>query len=218
MWGKPPTSDPYTYHALKTTLYLMHSNVHGTKREVKPHICWSCKSQICFFHGAWHDWKRHRIVRQSHEEIGDKPRQIKRPKGALWPCYKVEGCEKRGVKQYPGFFFLEGGGFLIISPPLVDVRVWELWLNKRETCSPPLLTASIGPNEALIGGVGCCSLEKHRVSKAQWRWQQRLGKQWPKRAFLWTVCSAITSKARWQNIHQISMENIWKGPFERFCL
>ncbi len=30
--------------------------------------------------------------------------------------------------------------------------MWELWLNRRETCLPPLLTASIRPNEALIGG------------------------------------------------------------------
>lgn len=139
---------------------------------------------------------------------GDKPWKIKRQEGALWPRHKVEGVRKGELNS------TQVWGFLIISP-LVKVSVWELCLNRRETCLLPLLTASIRPNEALIGGVGCCSLEKHRVSKVQRRWQQWAGCQWPKWPFVWTVCSAITSKARWQHIHQISMENV-KGHLNAF--
>lgn len=70
------------------------------------------------------------------------------------------GCEKMGVKEYPGL------GLPNNFSSMVKVCAWESWLNRRETCSPPLHIASIRPNEALIGGVGCCSLEKHGVSKA----------------------------------------------------
>lgn len=140
------------------------------------------------------------------KRMGDKRQQIKRPQKCTLALLQSGGCEKRGVKQYPGLGLLNN-----FSNSIVKVWAWELWLNRHETCSPPLLTASIRPNEAIIGGVGCCSLGKHGVSKTQRRWQQRLGTLLPKRVFLWTVCSAIASKARWQNIHQISIANIWKG-------
>lgn len=66
-------------------------------------------------------------------------------------------------------------GFLSRLSSAVKVWAWESRLNRRKTCPPPLLTASVGPNEALIRGVGCCSLGKHGVSKPQWKRQQRAG-------------------------------------------
>lgn len=116
----------------------------------------------------WCDWKQYRNVWQSYKEIGDKPWYIKRAKGALWPCYRVEGVRKGELNR------TQVGGLLHNFSSVGRLCVWELCLNRRETCTLPLLTASFGPNEALIGGVGCCSLEKRRVSRTQWRWQQRL--------------------------------------------
>ena len=58
---------------------------------------------------------------------------------------------------------------------VVKVWVWELCLNGREACSLPQLTLSIGPNEALIRGVGCCSAGKHTVSKATMKMTTKTG-------------------------------------------
>lgn len=58
---------------------------------------------------------------------------------------------------------------------MVKVRVWALSLNRHEACLPPLLTVSIEPNEALIGGVGCCSLEKAQGQQSTMKMTTKTG-------------------------------------------
>jgi hypothetical protein len=71
---------------------------------------------------------------------------------------------RRGAKHPPREVW--GFGSCRVSLAAVVVKVvgvcgsclWGTW---------DALPVRTGPNEALIRGVGCCSVEKHRVSKAQ---------------------------------------------------
>lgn len=90
------------------TLYFMLAMAMG--QCIKLNLTFTGHSRVNFaFHRGWSDWKQYRIVKQSHEEIGDKPCQIKRPKGALWPFYKVEAVRKGELNS------TQVWGFLIIS-------------------------------------------------------------------------------------------------------